>query len=304
MKRFIVASASPRRRELLENIGFRFEIIPSDADESCEEKLSPEELVKELAKRKAESVFRKNTDSVVLGCDTVVEYGGTVLGKPSDRKEAAKMLRLLSGKVHNVHTGVYIVDKEKTVSFINTVRVEFYELSDELIFEPARWLSLTVNGQSLPVGGRNLIIRAANALNEAVGERHGARIQLKKHIPIRAGLGGGSADCAVTLLTLNQLWGLHLPMERLLAIGRTLGADVPFCMLGGLARVGGVGEKLSPIPGAPSIPLAMVTPGGGLSTPAVFKAWDEGSYPIVPVDMPALSDALIRGDLDAAQSLS
>ena len=178
------------------------------------------------------------------------------------------------------------------------------ELSDELIFEPARWLSLTVNGQSLPVGGRNLIIRAANALNEAVGERHGARIQLKKHIPIRAGLGGGSADCAVTLLTLNQLWGLHLPMERLLAIGRTLGADVPFCMLGGLARVGGVGEKLSPIPGAPSIPLAMVTPGGGLSTPAVFKAWDEGSYPIVPVDMPALSDALIRGDLDAAQNLS
>ena len=160
------------------------------------------------------------------------------------------------------------------------------ELSDELIFEPARWLSLTVNGQSLPVGGRNLIIRAANALNEAVGERHGARIQLMKHIPIRAGLGGGSADCAVTLLTLN------------------LGADVPFCMLGGLARVGGVGEKLSPISGAPSIPLAMVTPGGGLSTPAVFKAWDEGSYPIVPVDMPALSDALIRGDLDAAQSLS
>lgn len=178
------------------------------------------------------------------------------------------------------------------------------ELSDELIFEPARWLSLSVNGQSLPVGGRNLIIRAANALNEAVGERHGARIQLKKHIPIRAGLGGGSADCAVTLLTLNQLWGLHLPMDRLLEIGRSLGSDVPFCMLGGLARVGGIGEKLSPIPNAPSIPLAMVTPGGGLSTPAVFKAYDEGDYPIVPVDMVALSDALIRGDLERAQALS
>ena len=178
------------------------------------------------------------------------------------------------------------------------------ELSDELIFEPARWLSLSVNGQTLPVGGRNLIIKAANALNEAVGERHGARIQLKKHIPIRAGLGGGSADCAVTLLTLNQLWGLHLPMERLLAIGRTLGADVPFCMLGGLARVGGVGEKLSPMEGAPSIPWAMATPGGGLSTPAVFKAWDEGGYPIVPVDMPGLADALIRGDLERAQAFS
>lgn len=178
------------------------------------------------------------------------------------------------------------------------------ELSDGLIFEPARWLSLSINGQKLPVGGRNLIIKAANALNEAVGERHGARIQLKKHIPVRAGLGGGSADCALTLLTLNQLWGLHLPMERLLEIGRTLGADVPFCMLGGLARVGGVGEKLKPIANAPSIPLAMVTPGGGLSTPAVFKAWDEGNYPIVPVDMPGLADALIRGDLEAAQALS
>jgi len=178
------------------------------------------------------------------------------------------------------------------------------ELHDELIFEPARWLSLSVNGQPLPVGGRNLIIRAANALNEYTGERHGARIQLKKHIPIRAGLGGGSADCAVTLAALNQLWNLHLPMEKLLEIGGSLGADVPFCLTGGLARVGGVGEKLAPIPGAPSVPLAMVTPGGGLSTPAVFKAWDDGGYPIVPVDLPGLADALVKGDLDRAQALS
>lgn len=178
------------------------------------------------------------------------------------------------------------------------------ELHDELIFENARWLSLSVNGQSLPVGGRNLIIKAANALNEYTGERHGARIQLKKHIPIRAGLGGGSSDCAMTLLALNQLWNLYLPFDKLLEIGRTLGADVPFCMRGGLAQVGGIGEKLSPIPGAPSIPLAMVTPGGGLSTPAVFKEWDEGGYPIVPVDIPALADALVRGDIDRAQALS
>lgn len=178
------------------------------------------------------------------------------------------------------------------------------ELHDELIFEDARWLSLSVNGQNLPVGGRNLIIKAANALMEATGERHGARIQLKKNIPLRAGLGGGSADCAMALMALNQLWKLYLPFDRLLEIGATLGADVPFCLQGSLARVGGVGEKLAPIPGAPSIPLAMVTPGGGLSTPAVFKAWDDGSYPIIPVDMPALGSALTRGDLELAQSLS
>ena len=178
------------------------------------------------------------------------------------------------------------------------------ELHDELIFEDARWLSLTVGGQALPVGSRNLIIKAANALNEYTGERHGARIQLKKHIPVRAGLGGGSADCAMALVALNQLWKLYLPFDKLLEIGAKLGADVPFCMLGGLAQVGGVGEKLSPIPGAPSIPLAMVTPGGGLSTPAVFKAWDEGGYPIVQKDMRALADTLIAGDMPLAQSLS
>lgn len=133
MKRFIVASASPRRKELLENVGFSFEIIPSDADESCEDKLSPDELVKELAKRKAESVFENNTDAVVLGCDTVVEYGGTVLGKPESREDAKRMIKMLSGKKHNVHTGVCIIDNEKTVSFVKTVKVEFYELSDELI---------------------------------------------------------------------------------------------------------------------------------------------------------------------------
>lgn len=133
MKRFIVASASPRRRELLSKLGFCFEIIPSDADESCDEKLSPQELVKELAKRKAESVFELDKESVVLGCDTVVEYKGVILGKPESREKAKEMLRMLSGKTHNVHTGVCIISSEKTVSFVNTVKVEFFELSEELI---------------------------------------------------------------------------------------------------------------------------------------------------------------------------
>lgn len=178
------------------------------------------------------------------------------------------------------------------------------ELCDELSFESARWLTLTSDDPAMPVNGSNLIVRAANALNDYMGARHGARIQLKKRIPSRAGLGGGSADCAMTLLALNQLWNLHLPRATLMDIGRGLGADVPFCMTGGLARVGGIGEKLTPVSGAPSVPLAMVTPGGGLSTPGVFRAWDEGGYPILGGDMEALAQALVRGDLALAQSLS
>lgn len=133
MKRFIVASASPRRKELLEELGYSFEIIPSDADESCSEDFSPVELVKELAGRKAEGVSAKNTGAVVLGCDTVVEYKGTVLGKPKSRAEAEDMLRMLSGEIHNVHTGVCITDGEKTECFVSTVKVEFYELSEQMI---------------------------------------------------------------------------------------------------------------------------------------------------------------------------
>ena len=178
------------------------------------------------------------------------------------------------------------------------------ELSDELSFENARWITLSVNGQRLPCGDRNLVVRAANALNEALGLRRGARITLKKYIPSRAGLGGGSADCAATLLALNRLWDLNLPLRTLMQIGLKLGADVPFCLQRGMARAQGVGEILTPCAAAPAYPLVMITPGGGLSTPQVFKAWSAGGYPMTPVDTPALADALIAGDLAAAQALA
>lgn len=133
MKRFILASASPRRKEILENAGFSFEIIVSDADETTEEKLSPEKTVEELAKRKALSVWQKNSDAVVFGCDTVVAVGGEILGKPRDDEEAFRMIKSLSGKVHTVSTGVCICSAEKTEVFSNTTQVEFYPLSDETV---------------------------------------------------------------------------------------------------------------------------------------------------------------------------
>lgn len=178
------------------------------------------------------------------------------------------------------------------------------ELCDELSFEPARFLSLSVDGRPLPCGNRNLVIRAANALNEALGQRNGARIALKKNIPTRAGLGGGSADCALTLIALNQMWNLRLPLRTLQQIGLKLGADVPFCLQQGMARAEGVGEILTSIPDPPEIPLVLVTPGGGLSTPAVFKAWGTGGHPASRTDNLALAEALKRGDFRAAQALS
>ncbi len=133
MKRFIVASASPRRRELLQNAGFSFDVIPSDADESINEALSPEETVMLLAKRKAVNIFEKNTDAVVLGCDTVVELDGIILGKPENAENAKEMLLSLSGKTHNVHTGVCLKSSEKEKTFVSTTKVEFYDNSEDII---------------------------------------------------------------------------------------------------------------------------------------------------------------------------
>ena len=150
-------------------------------------------------------------------------------------------------------------------------------LSDELVFEPADTLSLTVGGA--PGDENDLVLKAARALAELARQRgmetSGARICLTKRIPSRAGLGGGSADCAETLKALNRLWNLNFPMETLLELGAKLGADVPFCLTGGLARVSGFGERIDPLCNPPHCALVLITPGGGLSTPEVFRAYDE-----------------------------
>ena len=133
MRRFILASASPRRKEILENAGFTFDIIVSDADENITEDLTPSATVEELAKRKALAVWEENKDAVVFGCDTVVAVDGKILGKPKDDEEAFTMIKMLSGKVHTVSTGVCIYAEEKIAVFSNTTQVEFYPLSDETI---------------------------------------------------------------------------------------------------------------------------------------------------------------------------
>ena len=133
MSRFILASASPRRKEILENAGYSFEIIVSDADENITEVMTPEKTVEELARRKAMAVLKDNADAVVFGCDTVVAIDGKILGKPTDDEDAFNMLSMLSGRTHTVSTGVCICSADKVSVFSNTTEVEFYELSDDTI---------------------------------------------------------------------------------------------------------------------------------------------------------------------------
>ncbi len=133
MKKFILASNSPRRKELLTNCGYVFEVKPSDCDENITENLTPQETVMELARRKAMAVLKENRASVVLGCDTVVAVNGSILGKPVSREDAFNMLMSLSGKKHIVSSGVCICDGERYECFENTTEVEFYPLSEETV---------------------------------------------------------------------------------------------------------------------------------------------------------------------------
>jgi len=116
----------------------------------------------------------------------------------------------------------------------------------------------------------DLTLRAARALQVASGTTHGVHIGVEKTIPSQAGLGGGSSDAASCLLALNRLWNLQLPLKRLMTIGLTLGADVPFFLGGHNAWVEGIGEMLTPLTIATG-DFLVVKPPGGLPTPTIFS---------------------------------
>lgn len=133
MEKIILASASPRRRELLTTVGCEFEIVVSDADETLEEGITPADAVETLARRKCAAVSTLKPDRVVLAADTLVAIDGNVLGKPAAPDEAKAMLRSLSGREHTVYTGVAVRRGDKEVFSHEETHVKFRELSDEEI---------------------------------------------------------------------------------------------------------------------------------------------------------------------------
>ena len=132
----ILASKSPRRREILGAMGYHFDILTSEADESLPEGMPPREGVELLAIRKGEAVARtlkEGEDVAILSSDTLVDLDGTALGKPIDEEDAFRMLRALSGATHYVHTGVAVRCGDRVVSGVDSTAVYFRPLSDEEI---------------------------------------------------------------------------------------------------------------------------------------------------------------------------
>ena len=133
MNRVILASASPRRQELLKNIFEKFDIMPADIDETVDEKIAAEKRPELIARKKAEHIAKKHPESLVIGCDTAVIADNEMLGKPVDKADARRMLRLLSGREHKVITGCCLCFEDREKSFSVTTVVRFYELSDSEI---------------------------------------------------------------------------------------------------------------------------------------------------------------------------
>ncbi len=134
-KNVVLASQSPRRKELLKLIFDNFQILPSNADETVPDNIGIESYCEYLAKIKARDIANDHPESLVIGADTIVVIDNTVLGKPSNREEAINMLKSLSGRTHSVYTGCFLILGEKNVSFTVKTDVTFYELTLDEITE-------------------------------------------------------------------------------------------------------------------------------------------------------------------------
>lgn len=133
MKKIILASSSPRRKELLTTAGIEFEIHVKEVDESIPEGTLPADAAVMTAAKKAKAVASDFADCVVIGADTIVVCDDKILGKPHSHEEAVQMLRMLSGREHEVITGVCLIKNEEIRSFAKISRVRFYKLTDDEI---------------------------------------------------------------------------------------------------------------------------------------------------------------------------
>lgn len=137
MNKIILASGSPRRRELLEKAGFSFVVEPSSFEEDMAQDMAPEELVKDLSRGKAKDITSQHAgeNKIVLGADTVIAFNGEIIGKPTDADDARRILRKLSDEIHSVFTGITIIDAASgtTTSIAEETKMPFEQLTEKMI---------------------------------------------------------------------------------------------------------------------------------------------------------------------------
>ena len=157
-------------------------------------------------------------------------------------------------------------------------------------------ISLETNLPYLPVDGTNLAYKAAKLLLEEFHIEEGVKLRLEKHIPVAAGMAGGSSDAAAVLVGINRMFSLGLSQKELAKRGAFLGADIPYCIMGGTALAEGIGDALTPLPPVPDCYILIAKPGFGVSTKFVYENLHAETITEHP-DIDGMMEALRQKDL-------
>lgn len=170
-------------------------------------------------------------------------------------------------------------------------------LGDQLTLEMAGCgITITTDAPGLPTDRSNLIHKAASLMFETYGIHSGIRVHLRKEIPMAAGMAGGSTDAAAVMKGINELFRLGLPLSRLMEDGVAIGADVPYCILGGTALAEGIGERLTALPPMPDCHILVAKPRAEVSTKYVYEHLDAQGLTAHP-DIDGMVQAIRQGDL-------
>ncbi len=197
----------------------------------------------------------------------------------------------VTGRRENGYHDIESVMQSVSLHDVVTVSAEASEESS---------ITLTCSDPSLPTDSKNLAYRAAQTYLNVTGMDHVAvKIHIEKHIPVAAGLAGGSADAAGTLIAINALSSRPLPTKALCDIGARLGADIPFVIRGGTMTALGIGEILSPCEPMPEYPILIVRPKESVSTAAAYAKIDENSLFSSPKTLDGMTYALLSGSLES-----
>ena len=169
-------------------------------------------------------------------------------------------------------------------------------LYERVVLRRSPYLNLRLPGSLVAPNNKNTAIKAALAFFDYTGLLAGVDITIYKNTPVRAGMAGGSADAAAVLVGMNELYGAHLSMSELCALGAKIGADVPFALMGGTCRVQGVGDVMKALPPCPDCWFVVAMPSVGVSTPEAFARYDTMGSPVHP-DCEAQEQAIRANDL-------
>lgn len=197
-----------------------------------------------------------------------------------------------------VNLGLDVVRKREDGYHEVSMIMQTVKLFDRLHFEKQQedTIELTTNLKFLPVDENNLVYKVVRQLKEEFQIKEGIRIHLDKHIPVAAGMAGGSSDCAAALFGMNRMFGLNLSRKELMERGVKLGADVPYCIMRGTALSEGIGEILTPLPPMPDCYIVIAKPPISVSTKYVYEHLDLPNLEHHP-NISAMVEALKNNDL-------